>query len=64
LGKEKFIKLFTDSIQVYYVVGFMSGLKENIKSNYAKYMTLDTSSRLREKGYELLMYDINKKTDE
>ena len=34
---------------------------EDIKSNYAKYMTLDTSSRLKEKGYELLLYDISKK---
>ena len=61
LGKEKFIKLFFESTQVYYVVGFMEGLKEDIKSNYAKYMTLDTSSRLKEKGYELLLYDISKK---
>lgn len=63
LGKEKFVKLFSDAVQVYYVVGFIDGLKEDIKSNYAKYMTLDTSSRLKEKGYELLLYDINKKSN-
>lgn len=61
LGKEKFVKIFFESTQVYYVVGFMEGLKEDIKSNYAKYMTLDTSSRLKEKGCVLLLYDISKK---
>lgn len=61
LGKDKFTKLFSDANQIYYVVGFMSGLKKDIRSNYAKYMTLDTSSRLKEKKYELLLYDIGDK---
>ena len=61
LSKEKFVDLFCNSLNVYYVVGIIEDFSENIRSNYAKYMTLDTHKKLQDKGYELLLFSINNK---
>ena len=58
LSKNEFIDLFNKP-NVYYVAGFMDNLSENTDSNYAKYITLDTSKKLQEKGYKLLLFSIN-----
>lgn len=59
LTKEEFIELFNKP-NIYYVAGFMEKLSDNTDSNYAKYITIDTSKKLIEKGYQLLLFDINK----
>ena len=59
LTKEEFVKLFNKP-NIYYVAGFMEKLSDNTDSNYAKYITIDASKKLIEKGYQLLLFDINK----
>jgi len=58
ISKDEFIALF-DKTNVYYVAGFMHNLSDSTDSNYAKYITIDTSKKLNEKGYQLLLFDIN-----
>lgn len=58
--KDKFVELFTNSSEIYFVAGFMDGVSETTNSNYAKYITIDASKKLNEKGYKLLMFNINK----
>lgn len=58
LTKEEFIELFNKS-NIYYVAGFMEKLSDNTDSNYAKYITIDASKKLIEKGYQLLLFDMN-----
>lgn len=60
ITKKDFIDIFSKQ-HVFYVAGFMENLSENTDSNYAKYITLDTSKKLKEKGYDLLLFDINSK---
>ncbi len=59
LTKEEFIELFNKH-NIYYVAGFMEKLSDKTDSNYAKYITIDASKKLIEKGYQLLLFDINK----
>ena len=59
LTKEEFVELFNKP-NIYYVAGFMEKLSDNTDSNYAKYITIDASKKLIEKGYQLLLFDINK----
>lgn len=59
LTKEEFIELFNKP-NIYFVAGFMEKLSDNTDSNYAKYITIDVSKKLIEKGYQLLLFDINK----
>lgn len=59
LTKEEFVELFNKP-NIYFVAGFMEKLSDNTNSNYAKYITLDASKKLIEKGYQLLLFDINK----
>lgn len=59
LTKEEFIELFNKP-NIYYVAGFMEKLSDKTDSNYAKYITIDASKKLIEKGYQLLLFDINK----
>ncbi len=58
ISKDEFITLF-DKTNVYYVAGFMHDLSDSTESNYAKYITIDTSKKLNEKGYQLLLFNIN-----
>ncbi len=58
LSKSEFIDLFSKP-NVYYVAGFMENLSSNTDSNYAKYITLDINKKLIEKGYMLLLFNIN-----
>lgn len=58
ISKDEFIALF-DKTNVYYVAGFMHNLSDSTDSNYAKYITIDTSKKLNEKGYQLLLFNIN-----
>ena len=58
ISKDEFIDLF-DKTNVYYVAGFMHNLSDSTDSNYAKYITIDTSKKLNEKGYQLLLFNIN-----
>lgn len=58
LTKEEFVELFNKS-NIYYVAGFMEKLSDNTDSNYAKYITIDASKKLIEKGYQLLLFDMN-----
>lgn len=58
LTKEEFIELFNKS-NIYYVAGFIEKLSDNTDSNYAKYITIDASKKLIEKGYQLLLFDMN-----
>ena len=58
LTKEEFIELFNKS-NIYYVAGFMEKLSDNTDSNYVKYITIDASKKLIEKGYQLLLFDMN-----
>lgn len=59
ITSDKFVDLFCNALNIYYVVGFIEEFSENIKSNYAKYMTLDTNKKLLDKGYQLLLFNIN-----
>lgn len=59
ITSDKFVDLFCNAPNIYYVVGFIEDFSENIKSNYAKYMTLDTNKKLLDKGYQLLLFNIN-----
>ena len=59
LTKGEFVELFNKP-NIYYVAGFMKNLSDNTDSNYAKYITIDASKKLIEKGYQLLLFDINK----
>ncbi len=59
LTKEEFVELFNKP-NIYYVAGFMEKLSDNTDSNYAKYITIDASKKLIEKGYQLLLFDVNK----
>lgn len=59
LTKEEFIELFNKP-NIYYVAGFMEKLSDNADSNYAKYITINASKKLIEKGYQLLLFDVNK----
>ena len=34
---------------------------DNTESNYAKFITLDACKKLNEKGYKLLLFNINSK---
>lgn len=38
----------------------MENLSDSTGSNYAKYITIDASKKLAEKGYHLLLFDISK----
>lgn len=58
ISKDEFIALF-DKTNVYYVAGFMNNLSDNTDSNYAKYITIDANKKLNEKGYQLLLFNIN-----
>lgn len=58
ISKDEFIDLFSKT-NVYYVAGFMHNLSESTDSNYAKYITIDTNKKLIEKGYQLLLFNIN-----
>lgn len=58
ISKDEFIDLFSKT-NVYYVAGFMHNLSESTDSNYAKYITIDTNKKLNEKGYQLLLFNIN-----
>lgn len=60
MSKEEFIDIFNKT-NVFYVAGFMENLTENTRSNYAKYITLDAEKKLKEKGYNLLLFNINSK---
>lgn len=57
--KQEFVDMFCNPLNIYYVVGFVNTFSEDIKSNYAKYMTLDTSKKLLEKGCQLILFNIN-----
>ena len=58
LSKAKFVSLFNKR-STYYVAGFIESLSDENDSNYAKYIILDISKKLIEKGYQLLLFDIN-----
>lgn len=58
LTEDEFVDLFKKS-NIYYIAGFMEGLSDSSESNYAKYITLDASKKLKEKGYNLLLFNIN-----
>lgn len=58
LTKEQFIELFKKP-NVFYVAGFMETVSKDTKSNYVKYLTLDTCKKLIERGYKLQLYNIN-----
>lgn len=58
ISKDEFIDLFSKT-NVYYVAGFMHNLSDSTDSNYAKYITIDTNKKLNEKGYQLLLFNIN-----
>lgn len=58
LSKTEFVDLFKKPF-VHYIAGFMENLSDKTDSNYAKYITLDISKKLIEKGYQLLLFDIN-----
>lgn len=59
ITSDEFVDLFCNAPHIYYVVGFIEEFSKNIKSNYAKYMTLDTNKKLLNKGYQLLLFNIN-----
>ncbi len=59
LTKSEFVELFNKP-NIYYVAGFMENLSDSTGSNYAKYITIDASKKLAEKGYHLLLFDISK----
>ena len=58
LTEDEFIDLFKKP-NIYYIAGFMKGLSDSSQSNYAKYITLDASKKLKEKGCNLLLFNIN-----
>lgn len=58
LTEDEFIDLFKKP-NIYYIAGFMEGLSDSSQSNYAKYITLDASKKLKEKGCNLLLFNIN-----
>lgn len=60
IEKSEFVDLFMRP-NIYYVAGFMQNLSDNTESNYAKFITLDTCKKLNEKGYKLLLFNINSK---
>ncbi len=58
LTLEEFARLFSKA-EIHYIVGFMERVTINKNSNYAKYLTIDTYKKLKEKGYNLLLFNIN-----
>ena len=58
ISRDEFIDLFSKT-NVYYVAGFMHNLSDSTDSNYAKYITIDANKKLNEKGYQLLLFNIN-----
>lgn len=60
IEKSEFVDLFMKP-NIYYVAGFMQNLSDNTESNYAKFITLDVCKKLNEKGYNLLLFNINSK---
>ena len=58
LSRNDFISLF-EKPNIYYIAGFIKGLSENTTSNYAKYIILNANKKLMEKGYRLLLFNIN-----
>ena len=60
IEKSEFVDLFMRP-NIYYVAGFMQNLSHNTESNYAKFITLDACKKLSEKGYNLLLFNINSK---
>ena len=60
IEKSEFVDLFMRP-NIYYVAGFMQNLSHNTESNYAKFITLDACKKLNEKGYKLLLFNINSK---
>ena len=60
IEKSEFVDLFMRP-NIYYVAGFMQNLSDNTESNYAKFITLDACKKLSEKGYNLLLFNINSK---
>lgn len=53
---EDFFKWFDKKIC--YVAGFLYNLSDCVRSNYAKYITIDVNKRLNEKNFELKLFDI------
>lgn len=56
---EDFFKWFNKKIC--YVAGFLYNLSDCVRSNYAKYITIDVNKRLNEKNFELKLLDINRR---
>ena len=56
---EDFFKWFDKKIC--YVAGFLYNLSDCVRSNYAKYITIDINKRLNEKNFELKLLDINRR---
>jgi hypothetical protein len=59
LNKKQFVEMFKNIPNIIYVAGFMHNLSDNTDSNYAKYITLEASKKLKENGYELKLFNIN-----
>ena len=50
-SKEQFVEKMCNLPNVNYVIGYIDGFKENSRTTYAKYLTIDVTKKLATKGY-------------
>lgn len=49
--KEQFVEKMCNLPNVHYVIGYVDGFKDNSRTTYAKYLTIDVTKKLAAKGY-------------
>ena len=52
VNKAEFKKYFQGSPEIHYLIGYLKDYKENSRSTYAKYLTVETIKKLSVKGFK------------
>ncbi|WP_409968818.1 DUF6119 family protein [Bengtsoniella intestinalis] len=60
ISEQDFIDLMISSRKKCYIAGFIKSFSTGTRSNYAKYLTVETQKRLTSKGYEFLAMSLSK----
>ena len=59
ISKDDFLDNMKSTKKIIYVVGYINDYKKNSKSNYAKYLTIESNKILEKKGFKLYVVGIN-----
>ena len=59
MTKEDFKSRFQMQPRICYLIGYISGYRENSESTYAKYLTVETFKKLEQRGYNCISIKLN-----